>query len=80
MLVGGVGMIIMYERIDDKKEPFIETKRIQLGIVSSRLRLFLSLSLVISPQLILTFPIYPFSPTHLLLLPPHPLFTFTSLA
>ena len=31
MLVGGVGMVIMYERIDDKKEPFIETKRIQLG-------------------------------------------------
>ena len=31
MLVGGVGLIIMYERIDDKKEPFIETKRIQLG-------------------------------------------------
>lgn len=31
ILVGGLGLLAIYERIDDKKEPFIETKRIALG-------------------------------------------------
>ena len=31
MLVGGNGFIAVYERVDDKKEPYIETKRLALG-------------------------------------------------
>ena len=31
MLIGGNGFVAIYERIDDKREPYIETKRLSLG-------------------------------------------------
>ena len=31
MLVGGNGFLAVYERTDDKREPYIETKRLNLG-------------------------------------------------
>jgi hypothetical protein len=31
ILVGGNGHLAMYERIDDKREPYVETKRVSLG-------------------------------------------------
>jgi hypothetical protein len=31
ILVGGLGLLAIYERIEDKREPFVEVKRISLG-------------------------------------------------
>lgn len=33
LLVGDGGLILMYDRTDDKNEPFMETKRLTLGML-----------------------------------------------
>ena len=72
-------MIIMYERIDDKKEPFIETKRIQLGISYFLLSPFSPSYLLISFSPSLLIHSHPHTYTYPLLLPHHARFTFLTL-